>query len=721
MKHSVENVSMKKCIKIFNGVLFLLCTSILPAQNLPMEAWRTHFSYNAIEKMIYGNEKLFCITENGLFYIDLTDESLNIFTKLDGLSDANPTAMAYSESEKALVLGYESGLIDIVQNGKITTIDDVQNSSLAGEKTIYDITIAEGIAYLGSGFGVLVIPLSSKEIAENYRSIGRDGEDLEARELLTFNGQLYVITNKGVQFGSMEENLLDFNNWTIIYTEELSLSALTATDSHPCLVANDTTILSLAGDTIAEVSVNNENPILDMLSENGSLYVLTAHQVRQLEEGVLKTVASIDQEATVFFHYNGFWIGTASEGLKSPSGAMLLPNGPLSDAIFRIRFMNGKLYVFYGPEAEDYTNGSDQLGYNYFDNVQWEYETIDGFYNLTDIALYQGRLYFASAGYGVYDLTDQSVLAGLPGNSVIPELAALDHLYIPVYGTGQGLWMMDADRVLTSYSTVSIGTSAPVGIDVSQGGSVWLRTSGNGISVFNHESEEYRLITSSDNLPSSTINSVAIDLSDAAWIATAAGIAVLADATYVFDEYEASIPVYNNEVLFEAENVSAVTVDGGNRIWMGTDKGLWIFDNDINELQHHFTAANSPLPSDEILQLAYNPANGEMFILTGKGLVSYRSSSSLAMTKHSRVSIFPNPVRPGYEGLVGISGLARDASVKITDINGKLMREVQANGGTASWDLKDYNQRKVPSGIYVLFSSSSDGEETHIGKIAVVR
>lgn len=724
MKHCVENVSMKKCTRQLSCLLILLHTSILTAQDLPMEAWRTHFSYNTVEQITYGNNKLFCTTENSLFYVDLDDESINIFTKLDGLSDANPTAFEYSENEKALVIGYESGLVDIIQNGEITTITDIKNSSLVGDKIINDITIYDGTVYLGTGYGVLILPLSTKELTENYRSIGKESEDLEVLELLVANDYLYAITDKGVQYGALEKNLLDFNNWTIIYAEDFEFNNLTKTSEQPYVVVDETQIVTFENDTLALLSTDNNDPILDLLWQDDNLYALKENAVQMLDGSSFNTVLSLDYPATTFYYHDGFWIGTESQGLFSPSKTLLCPNGPLSDDISRIRFMDNQLFALYGPNVEDYSGNSDGLGYSYFNNTQWQNENIDGFYNLTDVALYQDQLYFSSAGYGVYNQSGQSLLSGLPSDAIIPELAIFKLLYIPVYNATQALWVLDADNNLNSYSSTYINTSEPLGIDISQGETVWIRrssSSGSGISVFNIDSDDYRLVNSSDNLPSSSINEVAVDLSDQAWVATSAGVGVFSSATYAFDDYEAQIPIYDNEVLFEDENISAIAVDGGDRIWMGTDDGLWIFDNDIDEQEYHFTIDNSILPSNDIEQLAYNPDNGEMFIQTSKGLVSYRSSSSLSTSGYSNVKIFPNPVRPGYDGLVGITGLAQDVSVKITDVNGKLMREVQANGGTASWDLLDYNQRKVVSGIYVIFCSSDDGEETYIGKIAVVR
>ena len=125
---------------------------------------------------------------------------------------------------------------------------------------------------------------------------------------------------------------------------------------------------------------------------------------------------------------------------------------------------------------------------------------------------------------------------------------------------------------------------------------------------------------------------------------------------------------------------------------------------------------------NNVLQFAYDESTGEVFILTERGLVSYRSASSGAEDVHaSEILIFPNPVNPSFSGTVGLSGLARNAVIKITDARGRLVRELVANGGTASWDLRTFNSASVQSGVYLVFSSSEDGAETLVGKIAVIQ
>jgi hypothetical protein len=70
--------------------------------------------------------------------------------------------------------------------------------------------------------------------------------------------------------------------------------------------------------------------------------------------------------------------------------------------------------------------------------------------------------------------------------------------------------------------------------------------------------------------------------------------------------------------------------------------------------------------------------------------------------------------------LVGFKNLIKNATVKITNINGKLISELISDGGTASWDLRDLNGKKITTGVYLVFLSNLDGSESLVGKVAVV-
>ena len=55
--------------------------------------------------------------------------------------------------------------------------------------------------------------------------------------------------------------------------------------------------------------------------------------------------------------------------------------------------------------------------------------------------------------------------------------------------------------------------------------------------------------------------------------------------------------------------------------------GLYLLSDGTEEI-HHFTSENSPLPSNNIIDIAIN-SNNEVFIGTDKGLLSYTSDATV--------------------------------------------------------------------------------------------
>jgi len=260
------------------------------------------------------------------------------------------------------------------------------------------------------------------------------------------------------------------------------------------------------------------------------------------------------------------------------------------------------------------------------------------------------------------------------------------------------------------------------------------RKSGPGLVAYDEATQTVRTFTQADGgLPADEIYDVVKDRKGAIWVATSSslngGVAVFSDPSQAFLAgstigFQPPIVRRGETSGFPAmkgETVLCIAVDGGNRKWFGTERGLWLFNEDADEALLNFTTDNSPLPSNRIIDIAVNDKTGEVFVLTDAGLASYRGSATITEGKPSCANVFPNPVRTNFTGQVGISGLANDAVVKITDITGALVYQTRANGGTVTWNLADYNGRKVQSGVYLVLSSDADGNQGCISKIAVVQ
>ena len=184
------------------------------------------------------------------------------------------------------------------------------------------------------------------------------------------------------------------------------------------------------------------------------------------------------------------------------------------------------------------------------------------------------------------------------------------------------------------------------------------------------------------NLPSQVVYTIAEDLENTIWVGTDKGVAVFYNPSSVFSGHDfdaQQILIQEGEYgqyLLSEERVKCITIDGANRKWIGTEKsGVFLLSEDGTNQILHFTTENSPLFSNNIIDIAINHNNGEVFIGTSKGLLAYRSDATKGEVVQSTTQVFPNPVRETYFGPIAINGLVTNANIKITDIDGTLVFE----------------------------------------------
>ncbi len=229
-------------------------------------------------------------------------------------------------------------------------------------------------------------------------------------------------------------------------------------------------------------------------------------------------------------------------------------------------------------------------------------------------------------------------------------------------------------------------------------------------------------------IPNDAVLCVAEDLDGDIWIGTTQGPAVFYNPTAAIDDpSQQAQQIFieqdgNVQIVLETEQINAIAIDGGNRKWFATQSsGIFLFSEDVTELIAHYTVENSPLLSNEVSDLAILPQSGELFIASGVGLQSLKIDATPGLQSISEINVYPNPVRPNYQGAVTMDGFVRDTQLKITDSSGRLVTEITSLGGRASWNLDRFDGGSVGSGIYLIMATSEDGEETIVDRVLVVR
>jgi hypothetical protein len=292
--------------------------------------------------------------------------------------------------------------------------------------------------------------------------------------------------------------------------------------------------------------------------------------------------------------------------------------------------------------------------------------------------------------------------------------------------------VLKKDGTWRSFAAPNNGTHQ---VTIDSSGNKWFTLTNGNVLIYNEgqnidvtSDDKFQTLDAANNIKGRA-TCVTIDLDGETWVGTSEGVTIFNCGTNIFNGTckGERRKVKFGEVgayLLETEEVRCITVDGANRKWIGTTNGVFVLSADGKEQIHFFNTNNSPLFDNTIFDIAINDENGEAFIATSKGIISYRGEAVKGGTANGfEVYAYPNPVRPDYTGNIVVKGLARDANIKITDINGRLVYETRSLGGQAIWDGKDYNGRKAASGIYLVFSTATQNLDTPdavVTKIVVV-
>jgi ligand-binding sensor domain-containing protein len=219
--------------------------------------------------------------------------------------------------------------------------------------------------------------------------------------------------------------------------------------------------------------------------------------------------------------------------------------------------------------------------------------------------------------------------------------------------------------------------------------------------------------------------SMAEDKNGTMWIGTNLGFLKINNPDYAItnaSNLSCSRLVRDGKYFLDGESVTALAVDNDNQKWIGTNSsGIFLINEDGSETINNFTTDNSPLLSNTIESLSINNATGTVFIGTNKGIVSYETGIKKGESVYSNVYAYPNPVRPDFTDKVTITGLTNGTNVKITDINGNLIFQAKSTGGQITWNCRSANKERVATGIYLVLASSSNGSESVVTKIAVIK
>jgi streptogramin lyase len=769
---------LKYFILIFSG--FLLFESNAQQKQ---GSWRDYLSYTEATKIAISPNKIFCATNGGLFYYDLQDNSVSKVSEMIKLSDFGIKTIAFNAANDVLVVAYNNSNIDLIYSSKVINLSDIKRKQLTADKTINNISFIGDEAWLSCGFGIVIINLKKQEIKDTYL-IGEGGTTLGVNDIETDGTFLYAATNDGILKAALKgTNLADFQNWNRIEeiphsTDKFNHLVMNAGK----LIANYTPD-QWDQDQLYVLNGNKWETYLPQIrysydiQSNGKYMTVTSREqifvidntqqiVKEINRYKFGTqeVFPINPRSSGATDNGNIWIADYTNSMVKVSGDKFEPirlNSPYDNNIFSANQYGADLWVAPGG-----TKGWEIPRFQRYRNNQWDYFTksnhpeLDGFFNVLLIVpepSNSNHYFVATWGGGVLEYRDdkfinrftnknsplQTALPTQPNEPYV-RVAGLDfdsqgNLWMTNSEVPQNLHKLSPDGKWASFTLPEVANRYNLGqVLVNRYDDKWMIImSGHDMYVVNKTGEKKKrlLVTSYFNNGENEIYnrmnevySIAEDNDGAIWLGTQKGVAVYSSPSRIWetDNFYAMQPSLDlNDGLYhpllENETVTAIAVDGANRKWLGTkNSGVYLVSESGTEEILHFTTNDSPLFSDNITSITINHKNGEVFIGTDKGMISYMGEATGGDETYDSVYVYPNPVRETYDGPVTITNLIENSEIKITDIAGNLVFRTTSLGGQAVWDGKNLNGRRVKTGVYLVFCNDENGEATHITKLLFI-
>ncbi len=612
----------------------------------------------------------------------------------------------------------------------------------------------DGYIYAGTNEGIYRAVANSFTLEDfsSWQYLGAEQgfpDDYSTHAMAIFNDHLYFDINHDLY-------RMDDGSIVLVHPEEeYTMAYLTAEGAH----------------LLVGYQCNSDN------CNNGKmLYFDTEETMGRATNGCfgVPKYAVEDDKGRVWFADNWRFFRMVNN-LSDPSCTYLDFNSPYSEKAWSLTVENNQLWITGGGLNQAFTNRFLNDGLYSFIDGQWtnynrENTPVlkganpnDGNDDVRDFLSIEvnpvnGKVYAGSFLEGLLEIDGENLtvynklnssLSGAAGDASRVRIGGVatddeGNVWVTNHSAenGNSISVLKTDNTWQSFSKVCAQTNL-FDLDIDASGFKWalIGNSQGGVLVFDEgdiedqSDDRCEVFTASNSaLTTNDTQCLVADLDGEVWVGTGEGIIIFECGASIFDD---SCPRGTRRIvqgdddnfayLLETEVVQAIAVDGANRKWVGTKNGIYLLSANGEEQIQRFTVDNSPLFDNNILDIAVNQLTGEVFFATNKGVLSYQSDAILGGRVHNaEVEVYPNPVRPEYDGPIAIRGLARDANVKITDINGKMVYETQALGGQAIWNGRDYNGRRAHSGVYLVFSSGTarfsgfDNTTTAVARILVI-
>lgn len=573
----------------FSTIIISIFLSIQLFAQAEVGKWTAHIANYKGISLCEAGDKIYCLTETGLFNINTVDNSIQKVGKIEGLSDINTNAIAYHEGTKTVYVGYNNGVFDLIKGNKITKVSDITSKSFPS-KIINKIQIIDDNVYLSTDFGIVVYDPYKLEFKETY-IIGNNGYEIKVNSIISEGDFLYAATKYGIKKADKRRNdLPNYQAWESLNyipnaNKEFNAIAyfknkLVASFANQWPYTYKTYIINEESQTTQVLNPDSENYTMNLKVINDRLFVIHRNHIgiydnfNQPTEFYNKTSVSwgnisvntfdviVDKTNTLW--YSDYNYGLVRSNYNNVVGSYRVPNGPKNNNAYYLSTGEENTWLAPGAVAVTGVNSNTPASISNYSNNIWTTYTnvqIPALGKAVDIIAVEqvkgnpNKIYCSSGANGVIeiDFTDKrNPIATLHNDSTGSSLT-------PQYGHRVQVTDSKLDDQLNLWS-INPYTNNPFNVKKPNG--EWTALP-YGSSSYNYG----RFIITEDG---------------SKWVLIKQG-----KGLYVFNEYGTiddldddfekllSIRDENNNII--SNDVSSIVQDKNEQIWIGTDNGIVVY------------------------------------------------------------------------------------------------------------------------------------------------
>ncbi len=580
--------------------------------------WRGHLPYKKGNCVAESSDKIFLATDEAMFSYHKSNGELEKLNKVTALSDIGIGYIAYSETFDMLVIGYQNGNLDFLQNNSITNLSDIKRKNITAVKSINHILFVDDYAVLSTGFGIVMLDMQRQEIKYTYY-IGDMGSYLKVYQT-EFDGQyLYAATENGVYRGDFyNDNLADYNNWEIITNMPMGDPFYHLTNQHYNTLeyfddklivnrhvpdSNDTDRLYIYEDENWSYFPDSLTTSCRYITNNGESLILNrAYKIlfynkdfdmtSDVYQYALYGQENPSPQPMHFLPGNEdkyeLIIADKREGLCLQEGRwkhqIITLNGPVSSDGFSVDAEGSVVYTVGGGRDKAWGGRYKHVEINMFKEETWDFltedydEVLEGLRDPVVVAINPhntSQAFVGLWGKGVLELKNNQVMKHYTdSNSTLTQIPDVGYIRIGglAFDDDQNLWVVNS------------GGSIPVHV----------RTPGGEWTGLNYNNQI--------NCPD--LGKIIVTENNHKWMILGRGNGLFAfddngTPADLSDDKTKKISVTNEYGEIISNDVYDIAEDKNGAIWLGTSKGVVVYHNPENVFEENIFASQVLIPRND--------------------------------------------------------------------------------------------------------------------------